>query len=199
MENNTKELFEEHEEELSTDNIKVIDEVVADHKPKKVKKVKEKKVLDEVTKKRLLDNLAKGRATAKKNRELKLKAKAMLKDKHVVDEKVAKEMNKLNNKPNHKMKIIEDKPNNNDFLSLKKELAEIKQMLRDKTITEEKKKELQHEKKEISIEIKEQKKEVIHEKKPEIKPTVVVTPKAPIIQGFSTLRNRQKRKQRLGF
>lgn len=192
----TKELFIEEkpvkvidEEPISSD---LIVEPVVEQNQKKVKKP-----MTEERKKALIENLAKGRATAKKNREVKLKAKQLLKDKQVIDTKVAKEINKLNNKSIKPNKVIvEDKAVkeafNSDYLELKRELMEIKNMLKSKTITEEKKKELLQDKKEVLVEIKEQKVDKVNT-------PIIVVPQPPLIKGFSTLNNRNKRKIRLGF
>tara|TARA_R110000765_G_scaffold331918_1_gene422731 strand:- start:190 stop:786 length:597 start_codon:yes stop_codon:yes gene_type:complete len=196
----TKELFVD--EPTTTTKIKVIDDIedtkedtkedVILHLPITTKtkaktKAKDKKPMDEERKKLLLLNLEKGRATAKKNRELlKEKAKIILQEKAIASEIKVKKV-----RAKKKVDDIQVETDNNNYLNLKKELNEIKQMLKDKTISEEKKEALTREKKEIVNLSK-------VAQKPSKPPTKIIANNIPVIPGYSTIR-RPKRKQRLGF
>ena len=156
-------------------------------KTKAKTKAKDKKPMDEERKKLLLLNLEKGRATAKKNRELlKEKAKIILQEKAIASEIKVKKV-----RAKKKVDDVQVETDNNNYLNLKKELNEIKQMLKDKTISEEKKEALTREKKEIVNLSK-------VAQKPSKPPTKIIANNIPVIPGYSTIR-RPKRKQRLGF
>lgn len=197
----TEGLFEDPTE-LTEDKVEIIASI-DDPVPKEIpaQKGKKKREMTPEAKEALLERLAKGRAKAAENRKVKAKAKEIMKKKKEKEQEEARrivEENAEKEKPVSKAvapKLRQKATNSDDYNSLKKELAEIKQLLKDRTISESKKVELKETQKELKQEIKESK--PVAQKKKEPAPQPVVVP--PKVNVYSTLRNRKKKNIRRGF
>ena len=150
-----EEIFEEPKEELEEidkkvkgrkgKKVKVVEEEIEEPKPieKKVKAKKPRKAVSPNTKARLLQNLAKGRATSLANRQRKAKLKAIEKSKKLKDEEeiILKDLQA-------KKESLRDKDD------LKREIEELRKQLAQKKEepVEEKVKPIKKKKKKIIIE-----------------------------------------------
>lgn len=194
-------LFEDPIEISKDEDTPTIEEKTIEKKEEKPKK--KRKEMSPEAKKLLLERLAKGRETATQNRKLKSKAKEILKQKRLKEQEEARrivEEAEVKEKPSSKVitpKLREPTKipvkYSDDYNILKKELAEIKQLLKNKTISESKKEELKETQKELKLEIKEIKEE---KPAPVVKTPPVVKPKEIT---FSTIRNRKRKNIRRGF